>query len=69
MTVASMTFENEKLLAEPRCPVHGQMHLDFVIDTYTCHGFDGEGCGHRVRMEDLDWIPASNIRMTGVTWT
>jgi len=39
----------------PRCPAHGPMHLRLacdpatcnpaVIAAWTCHGFDGEGCG------------------------
>src|SRR5579859_5021422 len=41
---------------EPRCPVHGQMRLDFARDTWTCAGWDGEGCDHAVRSEDLELL-------------
>lgn len=66
--MADLTFANGKILAEPRCPVHGQMRLDFPTDTWVCRGWDGEGCDHAVRMEDADWIPVQDIRITGVTW-
>lgn len=47
----------------PKCPEHGQMHLRVAqrpedganIFVYICHGFDGEGCDHLVRVSDQDW--------------
>jgi hypothetical protein len=44
------------LAAEPRCPVHGQMREDFAADSWTCAGWDGEGCGHAVRNEDRELV-------------
>lgn len=44
------------IAAEPRCPVHGQMREDFARDTWTCAGFDGEGCDHVVRNEDRELV-------------
>jgi hypothetical protein len=61
-----MTFETGKIAVPPHCPVHDQMHLDFALDTWSCRGWDGEGCDHRVRAEDLDWIDVTGITMTGV---
>jgi hypothetical protein len=42
------------IAAEPRCPVHGQMRENFETDTWTCAGWDGEGCDHVVRNEDRE---------------
>jgi hypothetical protein len=48
----------------PKCPVHGKMKWIhpvgagdvFASDSYwICHGFDGEGCDHRVEEKDMDW--------------
>lgn len=44
------------IAAEPRCPVHGQMREDFATDTWTCAGWDGEGCEHTVRNEDRELV-------------
>jgi hypothetical protein len=46
----------------PRCPAHstpgdatsGVMRFVFETDTWTCRGWDGEGCDHTVRNEDLE---------------
>jgi hypothetical protein len=38
----------------PQCPHHGQMRQDFARDLWTCAGWDGEGCDHTVRNEDLE---------------
>lgn len=64
----NLTFQTGRIATEPRCPVHGRMSLDFPVDKWICHGWDGEGCDHVVRMEDMDWIPAENIRVEGVQW-
>lgn len=60
----------------PKCPVHGQMSLRLAADigiktedvgfVYVCHGFDGEGCGHLVRVDDQDWqhIGSGEIKFT-----
>lgn len=42
------------IAADPRCPVHGQMREDFAADSWTCAGFDGEGCDHVIRNEDRE---------------
>lgn len=42
------------IMPEPECPVHGQMRENFARDSWTCAGFDGEGCGHVVRNEDRE---------------
>ena len=64
-----LNFQTGAIAAEPRCPVHGKMHLDFPADTWTCRGFDGEGCEHRVRTEDLDWLPLSGPGVIrGLQW-
>lgn len=48
----------------PRCPVHGQMTLitqppqpfrELPPRHWECRGWDGEGCGHVVTDEELDW--------------
>lgn len=44
------------IMPEPRYPVHGQMREDFETDTWTCAGWDGEGCGHAVRNEDREQV-------------
>jgi hypothetical protein len=64
-----LTFETGQIAIVPSCPVHGQMSLDFTMDTWTCCGWDGEGCEYQVRVEDLDWIPARDITITGFRWT
>jgi hypothetical protein len=33
------------------------MSYAFAADSWVCHGFDGEGCQHTVRCEDMDWQP------------
>jgi hypothetical protein len=39
----------------PACPVHkGPMRYDPVMSRWECRGWDGEGCGHTVRDEDLE---------------
>jgi hypothetical protein len=53
----------------PGCPVHGMLYPCLSQNTWICSGWNGEGCGHQVRMEDLDWIPVRNVTMTGITWT
>jgi hypothetical protein len=52
---------------QPRCPVHGQMHLDFAMDTWRCKGFDGEGCDFTVTMEELErqMTPLGTVDATG----
>lgn len=53
----------------PECPVHGKMHHDFARNQWICHGFDGEGCDHVVRCEDLGWEhigEAENVSFTGL---
>jgi hypothetical protein len=47
----------------PQCPTHGKMEWihpegehGILLDSYwICHGFDGEGCDHRVEEKDMDW--------------
>jgi hypothetical protein len=40
----------------PRCPVHaGLMRWDGRA-TYTCAGYDGEGCPHTVTVDELPWV-------------
>ena len=55
------------IATEPRCPTHGKMkwiHPSHpigggyeVLDAsyWICHGFDGEGCDHRVEAADMNW--------------
>lgn len=51
----------------PRCPVHhGQMREDFAMDQWTCAGWDGEGCDHVVRNEDVPWVHIGEI--TELNW-
>ncbi len=46
----------------PQCPTHGRMHLDADADTWTCPGYDGEGCDTPpVRTDDADWRPGGTI--------
>jgi hypothetical protein len=42
----------------PQCPTHGKMkwiHPSHDDSYWICHGFDGEGCDHRVEEKDMDW--------------
>jgi hypothetical protein len=55
---------NGQVALEPSCPVHGRMSLDFARDSWVCHGWDGEGCDHVVRMEDMEWFLVSDMTMT-----
>lgn len=63
----------------PICPIHkGQMKWirpsreigggfrAFDADYWICHGFDGEGCGHRIEGSDLDWHPMDEVEFN---WT
>jgi hypothetical protein len=52
---------------EPRCPVHGQMREDLAADSWACAGWDGEGCGYRVRNEDLDWRYPGHLDLASFT--
>jgi hypothetical protein len=61
----------------PQCPTHGKMkwiHPEgehgILLDSYwICHGFDGEGCDHRVDEKDMDWtaINEETFRINGMT--
>jgi hypothetical protein len=58
------------IMPEPRCPEHGQMRLDPGRDTWTCAGWDGEGCDHAVRCADVKPVPIGfagpvRIRLAG----
>lgn len=44
------------IMPEQACPVHGQMREDFARDSWTCAGWDGEGCDHVVRNEDRELV-------------
>jgi hypothetical protein len=54
------------IVPEPKCPVHGQMREDFAGDRWICAGWDGEGCDHVARNEDLEAvrIAAGPVRIT-----
>jgi len=43
----------------PRCPVHGTMRRSREVPPpqvlWACRGWDGEGCDHSVRGEDVPW--------------
>lgn len=51
----------------PECAVHGQMHLNMAKDRWECPGFDGEGCGRVVTMEELErsWVPLGTVDPDG----
>jgi hypothetical protein len=53
----------------PRCPVHGAMRMSREVPPpqvlWTCHGWDGEGCGHSVRGEDIPWQHIGDVK----SWT
>jgi hypothetical protein len=65
----------------PRCPEHGQMSrrsetrplsggMSLITRTeWICHGWDGEGCDHRVPDEDLDWQPLGEAEIRGIRLT
>jgi len=42
-------------LPEPCCPVHGGLRYMDALDTWVCHGWDGEGCEHQVAGPDVEW--------------
>jgi hypothetical protein len=53
----------------PRCPTHGKMEWIHPVDVsnvftgdsyWICHGFDGEGCGHRVEEADMGWTAVND---------
>jgi frataxin-like iron-binding protein CyaY len=45
------------------CPEHGRMHFRFETDEWICHGFDGEGCTHRVAAEWVE-LTVTSARMS-----
>jgi hypothetical protein len=47
---------------QPQCPEHGQMRYEPVMSRWTCGGFDGEGCGHVVTDEDIEWQSLGAVR-------
>lgn len=59
------TVPGQQLLFAPRptCPVHqAPMHLDATADTWTCAGYDGEGCDTPpVPVEAADWRSLGTI--------
>jgi hypothetical protein len=52
MLMPEISADRIELLAQPRCPVHGQMHEDFAFFWWVCHGYDGEGCDYVVTDEE-----------------
>jgi hypothetical protein len=51
-----MTGEEGVLYAAPipECPVHkARLHYKFDIDTWTCGGYDGEGCDYTVTAAEM----------------
>lgn len=54
----------------PRCPAHGKMGPGREPDgevTFHCRGWDGEGCGHVVGEDELDWRPLPPGRAAEIT--
>lgn len=51
----------------PRCPVHGQLHHD--RDTWTCPGWDGEGCDYAVTAADLKWAYLGKAEDIQLEWS
>lgn len=58
----------------PRCPAHGDgpMTYDPIMSWWVCHGWDGEGCPHRVTDEEREWAHAGvaepGVEFTATLW-
>lgn len=54
----------------PTCPQHGRMRLHGIPPdelVWTCAGFDGEGCGHTILNNDVEWVLVGPI--TELNWS